>query len=65
MVSDSMDRQGPDNFSTLKMKGHLLHSVRAHSKSSGLFTRLECLSVDIQNITLEVTLNKTAESYYD
>ena len=65
MVSDSMDRQGPNNFSTLKMKGHVLHRALAHSKSSGLFTRLECLSVDIQNISLEVTLNKTAESYND
>ena len=65
MVSDSMDRQGPDNFSTLKMKGHVLNRARAHSNSSGLFTRFECLSVDIQNISLEVTLNKTAESYND
>ena len=27
-----MDRLGPDNFSTLQMKGHVLHRARAHSK---------------------------------
>ena len=25
-----MDREGPDNFSTLEMKGHVLHRARAH-----------------------------------
>ena len=25
-----MDRLGPDNFSTLQMKGHVLHRARAH-----------------------------------
>ena len=27
-----MDRWGPDNFSTLQMKGHVLHCARAHLK---------------------------------
>ena len=30
-----MDRLGPDNFSTLQMKGHVLHRVRAHLKVPG------------------------------
>ena len=30
-----MDRFGPDNFSTLQMKGHVLHRVRAHLKVPG------------------------------
>ena len=38
-----MDRLDPDNFSTLQMKGHVLHRVRAHLKVptrqlSNLFT---------------------------
>ena len=34
-LSDSvilMDRFGPDNFSTLQIKGHVLHRARAHLK---------------------------------
>ena len=27
-----MDRLGPDIFSTLRMKGHVLHRARAHLK---------------------------------
>ena len=27
-----MDRFGPENFSTLQIKGHLLHRARAHLK---------------------------------
>ena len=27
-----MDRLGPDNFSTLQMKGHVLHRARANLK---------------------------------
>ena len=27
-----MDRFGPDNFSTLQIKGHVLHRARAHLK---------------------------------
>ena len=38
-----MDRLGPDIFSTLRVKGHVLHRVRAF-KSSGLITSLECTS---------------------
>ena len=30
-----MDRLGPDNFSTLEMKGHVLHHVHAHLKVLG------------------------------
>ena len=30
-----MDRLGPDNFSTLQMKGHVVHRARAHLKISG------------------------------
>ena len=30
-----MDRFGPDNFSTLQMKGHVLHRARAHLKVPG------------------------------
>ena len=30
-----MDRLGPDNFSTLQKKGHVLHSARAHLKVTG------------------------------
>ena len=30
-----MDRLGPDNFSTLQMKGHVLHPARAHLKVPG------------------------------
>ena len=35
-----------DNFSTLQMKGHVLHRarVRGHLKVPGLITRLECTS---------------------
>ena len=31
-----MDRLGPDIFSTLRMKGHVLHRARAHLKVPGL-----------------------------
>ena len=31
-----MDRFGPDNFSTLQIKGHVLHRTRAHLKVPGL-----------------------------
>ena len=27
-----MDRFGPDNFSTLQIKGHVLHRAHAHLK---------------------------------
>ena len=30
-----MDRLGPDSFSTLQIKGHVLHRVRAHLKVPG------------------------------
>ena len=30
-----MDRLGPDNFSTLQIKGHVLHRERAHLKVPG------------------------------
>ena len=30
-----MDRFGPDNFSTLQIKGHVLHRARAHLKVAG------------------------------
>ena len=30
-----MDRLGPDNLSTLQMKGHVLHRARAHLKVPG------------------------------
>ena len=30
-----MDRLGPDNFSTLQMKEHVLHRARAHLKVPG------------------------------
>ena len=30
-----MDRLGPDNFSTLQMKGHVLQRARAHLKVPG------------------------------
>ena len=30
-----IDRLGPDIFSTLRMKGHVLHRVRAHLKVPG------------------------------
>ena len=30
-----MDRLGPDNFSTLQMKGHVLHRAHAHLKVPG------------------------------
>ena len=30
-----MDRFGPDNFSTLQIKGHVLHRARAHLKVPG------------------------------
>ena len=30
-----IDRLGPDNFSTLQMKGHVLHRARAHLKVPG------------------------------
>ena len=36
-----MDRLGPDNFSTLQMKGHVMHRARAHLKVPGLFTCLK------------------------
>ena len=35
MISDLMDRLGPDNFLTLQMKGHVLHRARAHLKVPG------------------------------
>ena len=28
-----MDRFGPENFSTLQIKGHVLHRARAHLKA--------------------------------
>ena len=31
MIGDLMDRLGPDNFSTLQMKGHVVHRVCASS----------------------------------
>ena len=31
-----MDRLGPDIFSTLRMKGHVLRRVRAHLKVAGV-----------------------------
>jgi len=31
-----MDHLGPDNFSTLPMKGHVLRRSRAHLKAPGL-----------------------------
>ena len=31
-----MDRFDPDNFSTLQIKGHVLHRARAHLKVPGL-----------------------------
>ena len=30
-----MDRLGPDNFSTLQMKGHVLYRAHAHLKVPG------------------------------
>ena len=30
-----IDRLGPDNFSALQMKGHVLHRARAHLKVPG------------------------------
>ena len=30
MISDVNSRLGPDNFSTLQMKGHVLYRARAH-----------------------------------
>ena len=30
-----IDRLGPENFSTLQMKGHVLHRARAHLKVPG------------------------------
>ena len=30
-----MDRLGPDNFSALQMKGHVLHRARANLKVPG------------------------------
>ena len=30
-----MDRLGPDNFSTLQVKGHVLHHARSHLKVLG------------------------------
>ena len=30
-----MNRLGPDNLSTLQMKGHVLHRARAHLKVPG------------------------------
>ena len=30
-----MDRFGPDNFSTLQIKGHVFHRARAHLKVPG------------------------------
>jgi len=30
-----IDRLGPDIFSTLRMKGHVLHRARAHLKVPG------------------------------
>ena len=38
-----MDRLGPDNFSTLEMKGHVLHRVRAHLKVPGCSLVLNAL----------------------
>ena len=35
MISDLNGRFGPDNFSTLQMKGHVLHRERAHLKVPG------------------------------
>ena len=35
MISDLMDRLGPDNFSTLQMKGNVLHRAREHLKVPG------------------------------
>ena len=31
-----MDRFGPDNFSALQIKGHVLHRTRAHLKVPAL-----------------------------
>ena len=28
-----MDRSGPENFSTLQIKGHVLHRARAHLRA--------------------------------
>ena len=38
-----MDRLGPDNFSTLQMKGHVLHRARAHLKVPGCSLVLNAL----------------------
>ena len=35
MISDLIDRLGPDMLSTLRMKGHVLHRARAHLKVPG------------------------------
>ena len=35
MISDLMDCLGPDNFSTLQMRGHVLHCAHAHLKVPG------------------------------
>ena len=44
-----MDRFGPDNFSTLQMKGRVLHPARAHLKVPG------CLLVWNALLTKKVT----------
>ena len=35
MISELMERFGPENFSTLQIKGHVLHRARAHLKVPG------------------------------
>ena len=49
-----MDRFGPDNFSTLQIKGHVLHRARAHLKVK--FKYLNAHAHDAKHVLLFATL---------
>ena len=50
-----MDRLGLDNFSTLQMKGHVLHRARAHLKLPMFLSRLNETNGDCEKIILPVS----------
>ena len=71
-----MGRFGPDNFSTLQIKGHVLHRVRAHLKVPAWFlvwnalltkkfggTQIETNKRNlVRNVTAWIGFNRTTDS---
>ena len=49
-----MDRFGPENFSTLQIKGHVLHRARAHLKGDRFREHLRDVEKDDKNVSKPV-----------